>query len=115
MAHRILHVGLVFPGPSRTQVFDAVFDMMGDDWIRYAANNWLISTQKTPLELFMMIKHHLQDPEQVLIVPISGTEASGWGSKWIWDWIQLKTLTPEKTFGSVFGSLLPSPLDGGKS
>ena len=115
MAHRILHVGLVFPGPSRSQLFDAVSSLMGDDWIRYASNNWLISTQKTPQELFAMIKHHLQAPEQVLIVPIGATEMGGWGSKWIWDWIQLKTRTPENPFSSLFGDLLPPPPDGGKS
>ncbi len=73
------------PAGSYGPLFDAL-KRVGDSWWHYLRNTWLISTYKTPQQIFNEIHPYLHPADKVLIVPMG---EGRWGTlpKDAWDWI----------------------------
>jgi hypothetical protein len=90
MARKFLHVGCLFPTRAKTTELDRVFDASGDEWIRYAPNNWIIWTEKSAADLFSLLKPYVTLDDCVLITGLDLNERNGWMPKWIWDWLDAR-------------------------
>lgn len=108
MPHRLLHIGGVFPSFPKTPMVDAALNAIGDEWIRYASNSWIIWTARSAAELFAMIKPAFGLDDQVFIVELNAKERGGWLSAWIWQWIDAKIKGQDETLGDLLSKLYPS-------
>jgi hypothetical protein len=87
MPHKFLHVGFHFGSTLKFRELEPVFTAIGDDWIRYAFNCWIIYTPRSAADVFYFLKPHLTADDQMLIVGIDVTERNGWLAQWIWEWM----------------------------
>lgn len=56
-------------------------------WAHYLRSTWLISTDKSPSEVFNELRLYLQDGDHLLIAPLSKPR-QGWLPKKAWEWIK---------------------------
>ncbi len=118
--NRFVHVGFHFflPFPT-TKALEPAFDQIGN-WIRYAGNCWIVWTDKSPDQIFQILKPRIGENDQFLIAPLDLTTHQGWMPQWVWDWINSKqyqnplaglagyNLNPLASLGG-FGGLPPPP------
>jgi hypothetical protein len=95
----------MFPIVARSEGIDNILDMFDADWVRYAANNWLVWTHRTPEELYTVLKPHLFQDEHILVVPIDVTQKNGYLSQWLWEWMEQKLRNPEVTMTEILNQL----------
>ena len=87
---KFLHVGFNAREP-RVLEWETVFNE-APDWLRYAANCWVLCTARSAESWFSAIEPHLKDGEKVLVCELNVSNSQGWLSKSTWEWIQ-KTRT----------------------
>lgn len=93
--------------PNRTQFFDALKQQ--GVWWRYLTSTWLISTQKTPTEVYDALAPTMFREDRLLIFELARAH-QGWLPKDAWDWIeQQQAIDALRTLGQSSGlpSLLP--------
>lgn len=73
-----------------TEGYTALFEALksqGDSWWHYLRNTWLISTYKSPEQIFAAIKPYMNEQDRFLIVKFSAPY-HGWLAKDAWEWIR---------------------------
>ena len=90
MERKFLHIGFVFSGPPRVKDLEPVFNAAGDDWVRYSNSNWIVWTERSAADWYMIVRPFISTTEQVLIVGLDMNERNGWLTMAIWDWIDLR-------------------------
>ena len=65
-------------------------------WWHYLSSTWLLSTKKTPQQIFDALEPHLGEDDRLFIAEITDNH-QGWLPKKAWDWIERHgdTLPPE--------------------
>jgi hypothetical protein len=109
MAHRFLHVAIHFgAGAPIIAPLEPVMHTVADDWIRYAANTWILWTDKTPAYVANTLRLHLPT-QQFLIFPIDRTdETTGFAQQWVWDWInRTRPRVPGVDYPGALAGYLP--------
>jgi hypothetical protein len=107
MAHKFLHVGLMFAGLPKTSELDATVTLVSDDWIRYANNNWILWTERSAENVYNALKPVIGTNDQMLIVGLDMTERNGWLARWVWEWIAAKRSGSPRTVSDIFAELMP--------
>ena len=103
--NRFVHVGFSFPGPPKMRDLEPVFTQLSQDWLRYSSTNWILWTDKSLEEIMAGVNPHLDDPDQVFMVPFDlSTQVLGIISPWIWDWMRNKgsTIITGNTLKEIF-------------
>ncbi len=62
-------------------------------WAHYLASTWLVSTQKSPEEVFAAIRGNLQSGDFVFVGTLQDGY-NGWLPKAAWEWIKAQGLGP---------------------
>lgn len=100
--YHFYHIGISFPLGTRTNAIDYVLNnIINDDWVRYSANTWIVWSQKSAHDIYLMLSPHLNQTEQVLVFPIDANNRYGFASQWIWQWIDSKRTSPHKSLGDI--------------
>jgi hypothetical protein len=86
---RFLQVGFTFPGPPKIKELEGPFSTAGD-WIRYSSHCWILWTDRSPQEVFTILKPYLSDHDHFLILGVNMTERNGLLPEWIWNWMNLR-------------------------
>jgi hypothetical protein len=98
--YRFIHVSFAFHRAVKMRDLEPVFYALGDDWVRYAVNSWMVWTEKSPLHIMQVVKPFLDDKDQILVAPINLTDgAVGFLEPWIWNWINSKAPQVSFAFG----------------
>jgi hypothetical protein len=97
--NRILHIGFNFAGKPKVLDLEPVIKRLGDDWIRYSTNNWLLWSSLPVVNVYQGISAHLDPQDHVLISAIDPGETVGFLPPWMWTWMQSKDPQSGVTFG----------------
>ncbi len=65
-------------------------NVMGDDWIRYTPNNWIVWTDRSATDWYTHLRRFISGDDQILIAEMNFMERSGTLASWIWVWIDKK-------------------------
>jgi hypothetical protein len=88
MKKRYLHVGFSFKTISLVKELEPIFNLMGEDWIRYTDNCWIVWTKYDPQEWLKKLQPKLGSSNHILILELaSGQSLGGFVPQWIWDWL----------------------------
>jgi hypothetical protein len=80
-------------------------------WWHYMTSTWLLSTTKTPQQVFDAIHPHLDNQDFLLVCELS-PNYQGWLPKQAWDWINAE-LGISNLYGGIFGHPTPvAPIPG---
>lgn len=109
MTHRFYQIGIQFPTLPRSPAIDSILDWNNLDWVRFSESNWLIWTDKHANQLYQLIGPHLFQTEQIFIVAIDERDRAGMLTQWIWNWLDAKKETPDKTLAELLGGAYDSP------
>jgi len=109
MVNKFLHFGFALPDPRLMPNIDATLNGVGDDWIRYAGNNWIVWTARSPHAWFDILRPHLGPNGQLLISELNLENRAGYLSQWIWDWIDGKRIGANISTASILEALGISP------
>lgn len=60
------------------------------DWWHYLKSTWLISTNKSPLQISNEVLPKLYTNDRLLVARLSREMAAGWLAKEAWDWISAR-------------------------
>ncbi len=91
---------------------EPVFYASGDDWVRYSAGSWIVWTEKTAAEWYLIVKPHIAVYEYVLIAELNMNERFGWQPKYIWDWIDSKRgIQHDNELAKLLGGYLSDPTE----
>lgn len=112
MAYKFLHIGFAFSGPPRVVDLEPIFNGSDDDWIRYSATSWIVWTQRSANDWYLVVQPHIGPQEQVLVVGLDMNERSGWLTKSIWDWIDIRRGIHNRSFLDAIMALSPPKLPG---
>ena len=59
-----------------------------NDWLRFNPYTYLIWTDKSPSELYELLRRHITPDDQVIVAGVDLLrERYGWSQQWIWEWI----------------------------
>lgn len=72
-------------GKDYTPFFDALKQQ--GSWWHYLKSTWLISTKRTPAQIWEAVAPHMVTTDRILIVPM-GDPYTGWLPKDAWEWIK---------------------------
>ena len=118
----ILTVTYELRGPYNYLPFYEAIKKQGK-WWHYLASTWLISTSKTPKEVYNEIAPLMLNTDSLLIAEMGSSQSQGWLPKAAWDWIQQQQrdeamgklgATPSVGgMGSLAGALLAKPAQPG--
>jgi hypothetical protein len=119
MAHKYLHVTLLFSGPRPPENMLVAAFSLADDWLKYANDCWIIWTARPASDWFYIFKNILGPNDMMLIVGLDMQERNGWMPQWIWEWIDRKRqlgpppppAPPPHDLGALLSGI--SPLSGG--
>jgi hypothetical protein len=84
---RFLLVTFAFAGKMKTKELEPVFNR-GINWVRYAANCWIVLTKQNPNVWAKRLQPLLDEKDQYFIVDIDLAQRQGKLPKWVWDWIK---------------------------
>jgi hypothetical protein len=82
----ILLISYDLKGPYNYTNFYEALKKQGT-WWHYLSSTWLISTIKTPVQVFEELRNHISNEDRILITEM-GKTYNGWLPKDAWDWIQ---------------------------
>lgn len=88
--NRFIHIGFAFPGVPKVLDIEPRINSISQDWVRYAPNNWILWTDRSPAEVYAAIERGIDAEDQVLIVAIDFNWCFGKIAPWIWTWIEAK-------------------------
>jgi hypothetical protein len=108
--YRFLHIGLTFAGVPKIRDLELPMTSVGD-WVRYSAMSWLVWTDKTPMDVFSILRPNLDAGDQILIVKIDLRDSFGSVSPWIWEWINSKHSGPAIVTGQTLGDVIRRALE----
>jgi hypothetical protein len=100
---RFFHVGFHFAGQPKIKDLEAPMAVAGD-WVRYASQCWILWTEKTPQQIYSIIKPYLSQDDQFLIAEMNMSDRYGWLPEWIWKWINDRVAFQPSALG-----VAPSP------
>ena len=86
---KFLHVGISFDGPAKIAELEPIFDK-ANDWLRYAANCWILRTSNPPQVWSERIRKVLGEKDTFLICEIDLSNRQGWLYPKTWEWINRK-------------------------
>jgi hypothetical protein len=83
----ILIVTYDLKGPAGS--YEEFFEVLKayDSWSHYLRSTWLISTDKTPAEVFEELRSFIREGDRLLIARLS-KERQGFLPRKAWDWIK---------------------------
>jgi hypothetical protein len=113
MARKFLHIGFTFAGPPRMKDLEPVFTASGDDWIRYSAASWIVWTEKSATDWYMIVKPHIAPFEYILITGMDMNERMGWQPQSVWDWIDARRGVTRNYLAEILRQLPPPSGDTG--
>jgi hypothetical protein len=90
MPHSFLHIGFNFasaPTSPPTATLEYWVQAIGDDWVRYASNNYITWTNRTPQQVAETLRNAMGPTDLLFVVRINTADSSGYLPQWIWDWI----------------------------
>jgi len=117
----ILAVTYELRGPHNYLPFYEAIKKQGN-WWHYLASTWLISTSKTPKEVYNEIAPLMLNTDSLLINEMGSSQPQGWLPKAAWDWIQQQQLgeamgklgaTPSAEQSGLLPSVLQKPAQPG--
>lgn len=82
----ILLVSYDLRGPHDYTAFYEILKLQGT-WWHYLTSTWLVSTTKTPTEVYNSIAPHMLKNDSVLVIEV-GKAYNGWLPEKAWEWIQ---------------------------
>jgi hypothetical protein len=100
----------MFPVLPKTLAVDLMLNTTGDEWIRYAFNNWIIWTEKPAPEIDALVRRQLARDDQVLIIALNIEERAGLASPWVWEWLDARKKSQVPTLNDI---LMQTPGIGG--
>lgn len=106
MTNKFLHIGMVYPTNQKISDLDGFFNEIGDDWVRYAPNNWIVWTNRSASSWFALLKPTLATTDQILISELNLEERAGLLTPVIWDWIDKKRAGGMETVSGLLGNYL---------
>jgi len=62
-------------------------------WCHYLTSTWIISTSKTPVEVYNAICSHINEPDRLFVGTLTHGY-QGWLPQDAWDWIKKHGLNP---------------------
>lgn len=86
-SNSFLHVGLTFAGTPRVRDLEPLIQTLCNDWVRYSANNWIIWSNRTPVDVADALRAYLDEQDLILVVRLDTHGVAGFLPQWIWDWI----------------------------
>jgi hypothetical protein len=88
---RFLLVAFTWKGPEKVDELKPLFGT-AIDWIRIAANTWVLWTSNDAQLWFTYIHPHLGADDSVFIAELDLStiheKFHGWHKKWVWDWFE---------------------------
>jgi hypothetical protein len=87
---RFVHVGFSFAGVPKMRDLEPVFSAIGDDWIRYSQNSWILWTDKSTPEIFWSIRPFIDANDQVMVASMVVDDIFGSMAPWVWNWMKSK-------------------------
>jgi hypothetical protein len=91
----------MFPVLPKTLAVDLMLNTTGDEWIRYAFNNWIIWTEKPAPEIDALVRRQLARDDQVLIIALNMEERGGSVSPWVWEWLDARKQSRNLTLNDI--------------
>lgn len=83
---KFLHVGLNFAIPRDFHTLEPVFNT-ADDWLRYAANAWIVSTSESPEVWAEKLRTAISEKDTILIFEIDPSSKWGYANSFVWNWL----------------------------
>lgn len=82
--HKFLHVGFNWAdGKPKIAELEPLFNH-ADDWIRYAANCWVVHTTEDANAWYERVRKYMTSDDRVLICELNPSNKQGWLDKWMW-------------------------------
>ena len=75
------------PAKDYTPLFTAIQSQ--GVWWHHLKSTWLIDTQKTPAEMYEVLRHHLELSDRLLVTRM-GDGYSGWLTPDAWEWLKTR-------------------------
>ena len=95
----LLHVGIAKAGDLDQKKLEGVFNE-AEDWLRYAANCWVLWTELSPREWCDRLEGIVDKPSrQFLVCKLDIDVRAGWLSNTSWKWIQEKNPGEQRRTG----------------
>ena len=108
MPNKFVHIGCMFQLIPKTQQLDATFNAVGDDWIRYAANNWIVWTPRSVTDWYTLVKPNLDAEDMLLIAVMNLHERYGWLPQWVWEWMEKRLKNDATSVADILALLYPT-------
>jgi hypothetical protein len=100
----------MFPILPKTSAIDLVLNFIGDEWIRYSLNNWIIWTEKPASEIDSLVRRQLAADDQILIFALNTDDRAGFAAPWVWEWLEARKKARAQTLSDI---LMQTPGLGG--
>ena len=97
-----LHIGITFADRPQIEELEPVFNK-AIDWLRYAANCWIVKTRKPPRVWLKRLRSQLATGDHVLIVQINPSQRSGLLPKWAWEWLAAQSKPQDNSSSGAAG------------
>ena len=120
---KFFHIGFTFrDGPPKVVEMEPIFNRLADDWLRYAANNWIVWTPRPASDYFYALKPILGINDSMLIAKLDLSERNGWLPQWMGEWMDKKRqlgpppppAPPPSDLGGILAGLVdPNPYSFG--
>ncbi len=87
-SHAFLHITFNFHQRPLAVELEPLMTTLGDDWIRYAPNCWILYTKQPISNVYNALVSQINQFDNLLILEVvQGQQIYGWHQQWVWDWL----------------------------
>jgi hypothetical protein len=89
---RFVHISFAFNGVPKMRDLEPAMTAVGD-WVRYSQLCWIVWTDKPLAQIYLILQHHVDVDDQLLIADVDPRLMFGRLSPWIWQWVNSKGIS----------------------